>query len=81
MKMPPPCVAAVKKANSVLGIIRKGTKNKTASLIRPLYSSLARPHLEYCVKFWLLHFRKGYCRVRKRKGKKKDQGNETMREV
>ena len=44
MKMSTQCVAAVKKANSMLGIIRKGIENKTASIILPLYKSMVQPH-------------------------------------
>ena len=39
MKMSTQCVATVKKANSMLGIIRKGIENKMASIILPLYKS------------------------------------------
>ena len=34
------CAAAVNKANSTLGIIRKGIENKTASIVLPLYKSM-----------------------------------------
>ena len=52
------CAAAVKKANSMLGIIRKGIENKMASIILPFYKSMVWPHLEYCVRFWLPHPKK-----------------------
>lgn len=52
MKMSMQCVAAMKKADSMLGIIGKGTENKTADIIMPLYKSTLQLHLEYCVLFW-----------------------------
>ena len=36
MKVSTQCVAAVKKANSMLGIITKEFENKTANIIMPL---------------------------------------------
>ena len=46
----------VKKANSVLGIIRRtflDKSNGTSYLtILPLYKSLVRPHLDCCVQAW-----------------------------
>ena len=33
------CVAAVKKANFMLGIIKKMTENQTANIIMPLYKN------------------------------------------
>ena len=40
MKMSIHCAATVKKANSMLGIIRKAIQNKMASIILPLYKSM-----------------------------------------
>ena len=65
MKMSTQCAAAVKKANSMLGIIRKGIENKSASVILPLYKSLVRPHLEYCVQFWSPYLQKDIMEMEK----------------
>ncbi|CAM4540291.1 unnamed protein product [Caretta caretta] len=46
------CAAAVKKANGMLGIIKKGIENKTENILLPLYKSIVHPHLEYCVQMW-----------------------------
>lgn len=46
------CAAAVKRANSKLGITGKAIKNKTASLVMPLYKTTVWPHLKYCSQFW-----------------------------
>ena len=59
MKVSTQSAAAVKKkANSMLGIIKKGTENKTANIIMPLYKTLVRQHLDYWVQFWLLQLKK-----------------------
>ncbi|CAM4508925.1 unnamed protein product [Caretta caretta] len=52
------CAAAVKKANRMLGIFKKGIDNKTENIIMPLYKSMVCPHLEYCVQIWLPHLKK-----------------------
>ena len=44
--------AAVKKANSILGVIRKSFVAFDKVSLGQLYKSLVRPHLEYCNVIW-----------------------------
>ena len=55
MKVSTHCVMAVKKANSMLGIIKKWIENKTANIMLPLYKTLVRQHLQYCVSVSYTH--------------------------
>ena len=49
LKVDMQCAKAAKTANSLLGMIRRSFINKGIDIILPLYKSLVRPRLEYCV--------------------------------
>ena len=46
------CIQAKNNANKILGIINRGITYKSEEVIKKLYISYVRPHLEYCVQFW-----------------------------
>jgi len=46
------CVLAAHKVNPILGCIKRSVASRSREGILPLYSSLVRAHLEYCIQLW-----------------------------
>ena len=46
------CIEAEKKAQKILGYIKRHFKTRKKETILTLYNTLVRPHLEYAVQFW-----------------------------
>ena len=52
------CGTAAAKGNKILGLIRRNIVYKEQELIIPLYKTMVRPHLEYCIEAWMPYRKK-----------------------
>ena len=63
LKFSKQCIEAEKKAQRMLGYIKRQFGYRNKEIVLCLYNSLVRPHLEYAVQFWSPSLRKDITRL------------------
>jgi len=52
------CTLTAQKANHILGCIKRSVASRSTEVILPLYFTLMRSHLDYCIQVWSPQHRK-----------------------
>ena len=68
------CGIAARKGNQLLGMIKRNTTYREINLIIPLYKSIVRLHLEYCIQALRPHFEERYVRKSTAQSNKTNSG-------
>ena len=63
LKFSKQCIAVEKKAQKLLGYIKRQFGYRNKEIVLSLYNSLVRPQLEYAVQFWSPSYRKDITRL------------------
>ncbi|KAF7237926.1 Tumor necrosis factor receptor superfamily member 19L, partial [Varanus komodoensis] len=63
LNMSQPCGAAAKRANATRGCTAGSVASRLREVLLPLYTTLVRPQLEYCARFWAPHYGKDVARL------------------
>ena len=58
LKVSMQCAEVVKRANRILGMIKRTFESRSKDIILRLYKCLVRPHLDYCAQAWRPHLQK-----------------------
>jgi len=68
------CIQSAKKAQSVLGMVRRHFKEIDKDDFKIIYNTYVRPHLEYCEQAWSPYLQKDKTCLRKSTTKSNQDG-------